>query len=23
FCRQFNIVRSCLTKRQCFWRCNF
>nr|WP_241666244.1 disulfide bond formation protein DsbD [Vibrio metoecus] len=21
FCRQFNIVRRCLTKWQCFWRC--
>ncbi|MFA0893537.1 disulfide bond formation protein DsbD [Vibrio cholerae] len=23
FCRQFNIVRRCLTKRQCIWRCKF
>ncbi|MCD6648257.1 hypothetical protein LT010_17925 [Vibrio cholerae] len=23
FCRQFNIVCRCLTKRQCIWRCNF
>ncbi|EFH72494.1 conserved hypothetical protein [Vibrio cholerae RC385] len=23
FCRQFNIVFRCLTKRQCIWRCKF
>ncbi|MDV2337348.1 disulfide bond formation protein DsbD [Vibrio cholerae] len=23
FCRQFNIVRRCLTKWQCIWRCKF
>ncbi|MCO7014005.1 disulfide bond formation protein DsbD [Vibrio paracholerae] len=23
FCRQFNIVCCCLTKRQCIWRCSF
>nr|WP_240432716.1 disulfide bond formation protein DsbD [Vibrio cholerae] len=23
FCRQFNIVRRYLMKRQCIWRCKF
>ncbi|EJL6909340.1 DUF3709 domain-containing protein [Vibrio cholerae] len=23
YCRQFNIVRRCLTKRQCVCRCKF